>query len=431
MSPSSESLTQRILIGLWTNWLVAFGSVAVVLVLPLFMSKAWLPFVVVGLAYILLVYSRRESAGVMPGCVLTLRVAFLSLFWSAMVMELINILNSRLLFDGLIDWSHANRDIPYIVGLVVFPVVSLNCIWQTIRGYGTRFCRNCQARNGFYPGNGVVSSIYSRESRYQVALILYISLTLSVIEWWYYFCYYINVNMNTPDRFFFNYMPITIIVLSLVFMWMRYANLIHVIGPMAENEKEQYTSVRYLVLSGDYMLLAPVDDRRWDTPAHTELPPEMIVNDADARKYFARIYGGDDFRLRALYASKAHNMRTDVVHYAAFLPENADGLPEQGRLHGDWFSLDQIDRMLKTAGISAELADEIYRIFTITMAWKTYDRTGRRLYPIRHYRPTFRLRDFPDWDVDYGDLSWLAVADNNQDRPFFRTRRLWRRLTGL
>lgn len=64
------------------------------------------------------------------------------------------------------------------------------------------------------------------------------------------------------------------------------------------------------------------------------------------------------------------------------------------------------------------------------MAWKTYDREGKRLYPIKHYRPTFRLRDLKDWDVDYSDTSWFAVAENNQDRPFFRTRKFWRKITG-
>jgi hypothetical protein len=64
------------------------------------------------------------------------------------------------------------------------------------------------------------------------------------------------------------------------------------------------------------------------------------------------------------------------------------------------------------------------------MAWKTYDRQGRKLYPIKHYRPTFRLRDLKRWTVDYDDLFWLTVATNNQDRPFFRVRKIWQRITG-
>jgi len=67
----------------------------------------------------------------------------------------------------------------------------------------------------------------------------------------------------------------------------------------------------------------------------------------------------------------------------------------------------------------------------MTMAWKTYDRNGRRLYPIRHYRPTFRLRDMPRWDVDYDDQTWFDVAINNEDHRFFRLRSFWNRLTGV
>lgn len=433
MSPYNESLTQRLMFGLWVNWTLTILSAAVVLVFPFIMSKSWLPLPVAAISYLLLVYSRREfSSEGTPGCVLTLRVALLTLFWSALIMETINVLNTHALLDGYIDWSRSNRNIPYIVGLILFPVLAANCLWQNIRGYDTRFCRNCQARNGYYPGGGVVSTIYSRESRYQVMLILYISIAFSLIQWWYYWCYYINVNMNTPDRFFFNYMPIAVLLLSIPFMWSRYTNLGHIIGPLTESENDRFSVLRFMVVSGDFSLLSyDADHDRYDTPLRAETTPGEVVSDTSARRIFTRAFGSDNFTLRHLYTSRSHNMRSEVIHYAAFIPESTDGEPQKGHLHGEWLSLDQIDRLLKSARLSAELADELYRIFTITMAWKTYDRNGHRLYPIRHYRPTFRLRDMPAWDVDYGDLSWLTVADNNQDRPFFRTRRLWRRITGM
>ncbi|MDO4319504.1 MAG: hypothetical protein Q4C34_02910 [Bacteroidales bacterium] len=428
MAPSSETLTRRLVTGLWINWMMAFGSIALVLAFPFFMAKSWMPLPVLAVSYMLLVYSRRESQDDTPGCVLTLRVAMLTLFWSAVAMMVINFLNSSMMFDGAIDWSTSNHDIPYITGLVVFPVMMCICLWMKIRGYNTRFCRNCMARNGFFPGNGVVSSLYSRESRYQVSLLLCLSVALSAVEWWYYFYYYINVNMNTPDRFFFNYMPISIYLLSLYFMWMRYTNLAAIIGPISSNNNERDSEVRYLILAGDQIKLVPGDSNRWDTPARSEVNPAQFITDEDARKEFTRLSGCTEFVLKFLYASKAHDMHGDVLHYATFIPEEHR---DNGWLPGQWFTLDQVDRLMKTARLSAELSDEIYRIFTITMAWKTYDRNGRRLYPIKHYRPTFRFRDFKDWDVDYGDTSWLDVADNNEDRPFFRTRRLWRRFTGI
>ena len=431
MSPASQSLTHRILFGLWLNWVLAFMSVAVVLVLPFFISRTWLPVPVLFIAYLLLVYVRRDTRADIPGCVLSLRVVMHTLAISALIMFVINLLNTWEVLEGLVDLSAGNAEIPYIVCLIVFPVMAVCCLWQTLRRTDSKYCRRCSARNGFFSGNGVLSSIYSRESRYQIAILLYISLTLAVIEWWYYACYYININLNTPDRFFFNYMPLTVIVLSGFFMRMRYSNLADIIGPMAAKEQSDNTLVRFLVLSGDCMLLAEDAAGRFDTPAAVELAPEHIVSEADARREFERLLGRDDFSLRFLYTSKAYDMQSQVLHYAVFLPESSDGEPAPtGWLNGTWLSLDRIDRLMKSAGLAAELADEIYRIFTITMAWKTYDRYGRRLYPIRHYRPTFRLRDLKDWDVDYGDLHWLTVADNNQDHTFYNTRRIWRRMTG-
>lgn len=427
MAPSSETITRRLVLGLWSNWTLAFGAIALVLLLSLFINLNWLPLATLAVSYMLLVYSRRQSTGDSPGCVLTLRVAVLTLFWSALVMMAINVLNSHMLFDGMIDWSNANRDIPFITSLVVFPVMACISLWMMIRGYDTRFCRNCMARNGFFPGNGVVSSLYSRESRYQVSLLLCLSATLSAIEWWYYFYYYINVNLNTPDLFFFTYMPVAVYLLSLYFMWMRYVNLAALIGPLSANIDKE-SEVRFMVLSGDEIMLAHTGADRWDTPAKAEVDPTDFITEDDARHEFERVSGYDDFGLRFLYVSKAHDMHGDVVHYAAFIPGDKRG---KGCLHGEWMNLDQVDRLMNSARLSAELTDEIYRIFTITMAWKTYDRNGRRLYPIKHYRPTFNLRDLKDWDVDYADTSWLNVADNNEVRPFFGLRRLWRRLTGV
>ena len=58
---------------------------------------------------------------------------------------------------------------------------------------------------------------------------------------------------------------------------------------------------------------------------------------------------------------------------------------------------------------------------------KPNDREGRRLYDIKHYQPTFRLRDLHKWDVDYDDETWLRVRQLNQDKPLWRLRSLFRK----
>ena len=85
--------------------------------------------------------------------------------------------------------------------------------------------RECQRRHGFYAGDSVVATLYYRDSKYQAMILLVLSLTIGGIEYWYYFSRYINASLNSPDLFFFNYMPLGIYLLSLFFMWQRYKSM--------------------------------------------------------------------------------------------------------------------------------------------------------------------------------------------------------------
>ena len=55
--------------------------------------------------------------------------------------------------------------------------------------------------------------------------MLWLSLALTMIDWAYYYFFYINVNYNTPDRFYFTFMPAAIYLFSLVYMGVRYMNM--------------------------------------------------------------------------------------------------------------------------------------------------------------------------------------------------------------
>lgn len=429
MPRNDENATRSIFMAQWINWAVTMSAFVAVLALPFVVSKTWLPLPVAGMAYALLVFSRRLSNGERPGCVIILRYGISVLIWSAIVMEIINILNSNMLLDGMIDWSTSNHDIPYITCLILSPVMALVAAWHLLTKDKSNFCADCRARTGYTRGDNVVSRIYENESRYQLQMLLLVSLSLSAAQWWYYGAYYININMNRPDRFFFNIMPILVFLFMIVFMMMRYTNMSLIIGPMTAAQGRGSSVVRFLVLAGDRLLLSRNDNGRWDTPATADVLSRDFISESDASREFSRISDIGSFTLKFLYANKSHDNSTEIIHYAAFIDDDISD-PRAGRLDGEWLTLDRLDRMMRSAQLSAELANEIFRIFTITMAWKTYTPDGRRRYPIKRYRPTFRLRDFKDWDVDYSDLKWLSVANNNEDRPFFRTRRLWRRLTG-
>lgn len=137
--------------------------------------------------------------------------------------------------------------------------------------------------------------------------------------------------------------------------------------------------------------------------------------------------GPADASIRYLYTNRTSGGSV-MLHYAVFVPDESK---EKALRGGKWCSLYEVDGLLNGNRLSPMLANELVRIHTITMAWKTYDRRGHRLYPIKNYKPIFRLRDFKEWDVDFNDPVWLQISVENEDRPFFRVRRVWRKFLDI
>lgn len=421
--------TWRIFIGQWRNWAITMSSFIVLIILSSVMSKTWLAIPTWLMAYTLVVYSRHRSSMDAPGCIRILRYGAAVLTWSGAIMAIIVLMNTHVLLDGLIDWSASNRQIPYIVCLILSPVSFFMALWYLYGDTHARFCARCYGRMSHTRTSNVVGRIYDTETRFQLQLLLLVNFIMGAVQWWYFFEYYINVNFNSPDKFFFKIMPGVMYVFLIFLLLIRYSNLSRVIGPLGSTSGVTGSVVRYLVHSGDQLLLNVNPSMRWETPAIAVASQPALSTADGIRSEFEKISGIKDAAVRQLYVNTDADGVSRVYHFLATVPD-VDGAPAKGKLEGEWFNIDQIDHMIKSATMSVELADEIYRIYTIMMAWKTYTPDGKRRYPIRHYRPAFRLGDIQGADVDFNDLSWFDVAGNNEDRPFFRTRRLWLRLTG-
>lgn len=426
-TPSSNHIISSATIrALWDNWAIAFGAISLVMLCSLFVSKLWLPFILLGIAIVGMSKLKAESGNKhITACRLILWAMVLIVFWSAIVMILINVLTAKWFFGGLAIVEPFNPQHPYISSLIVFPVALFVSLYMLIRGHDMEYCRNCRMRYGYYPGKGIVSTFFYHETRYQLRMLLWLSLLLSAVDWAYYYFFYINVNYNKPDKFYFIIMPIAVYVLSLVFMTIRYISMSDSlsVGSSSGQLRTMMTLIRYLVFADDVVWLSIDDDNLIDTPAQMVIPRSDDMTDKDGAAYFARISGIEKFDIKFVFSDAGFSNGANVYHYAIFLPERLD----IGALKGKWCTLDDVDRLLKTGQLSPMLINEIARIYNVTMAWKTYDRDGRRLYPIKNYKPTFRLRDFRNWNVDYNDLHWLDVATNNEDKPFYRLRRFWRK----
>ena len=413
--------------GLWDNWAIAFGTIALLMLCSLFLSKTFLPILSFGLAYALMSKIKSDSGQPKMGaCYMMVWAMAITLFWSGVVMLMINIIHSEWFFGGIYAIEPFNPRHPYICSLIVFPISLFVCTYFLLKGHSLRVCRNCQARFGYYNRNSSVSTLYFREARYQLRLLLMLSLILSIVDWAYYYFFYINVNFNTPDKFYFIVMPIAVYLLSLVYMSVRYMSMTEEMSEKRASKtlRPMMTLVRFLIFSGDKVFLGADTDNLVDTPAKIIVPRRDKMSDDEATNSFRDIAGINDFTVRYLYDDTGYLNGANVLHYAIFLKD--DATPDL-RLSGKWETIDELDRQLKAGMLAPQMLSELNRIYNVTMAWKTYDRDGRRLYPIKHYHPTFRLRDFKNWDVDYGDLHWLDIATNNEDRPFFKLRRFWRK----
>lgn len=439
MDQLSQSSTRvKAVHSLWNEWAVSFGAITACILLSGFViPKSVMPAVVLAIAWLLSAQAVRARRNTHLVCSRLAHYVSRILVISAAIEVLCVCAANISAIQDVIGIRGFNSQIPYISSLIIYPVSAIVAGVAMLRGNSRNYCRRCHLIRGHGSECDMLGSVFARLARRQLRILFWISVGISVIVWAYYLLFYINTNLNTPDLFFYSLVPAGAYVVSLIYVGAVYHQFIDEIKDYYQrhtNGARGVTELRFLVLQGDRLLLAsgPADATPLacdDTPAKMTLPYAEKMDDDRARTAFETLSGlRQGFELRPLYSHAVITGVSNVYHYAAVVDDELQ-LPDGWRLGTNWATLDQLDRLMRNGALCQSLAAEIHRIFTVTMAWKTYDREGRRLYPIKNYRPTFRLRDFKDWDVDYADSRWLTVASENQDRPFYRLRRILRRIT--
>ncbi len=427
------SLTKRYINGLFVNWIVSCGALALPILLSPFLSKQWLPMVVLGELLFLISFMRANRMRNPPTCMRVVYMTSSVLIFSSILMIAFSLIHVKWLFGDMLEefGMEAHRHLPYLTVLIICPILALSALWGVIAGGRSSFCLEMRSQYKFACDEGFVGQLLRGETIYQIRTLLYIGAFLSLVDWLYYYMAFINVNINTPDMLMFMIMPVAIFVLSVVYMAIRYYNIWGQYAAISPDfGKMQSTELRFLVIAEGMMLLN--DDmeslssgKPIDTPTVISLSNTNYIGDTEARRRFEAMSGIKDFRLRYLYVSTSVAGASKVVHYAVFV--DTIKAVEESKLKGKWYNALHISRMEKEGIVSPALGAVFRRIYTVTMAWKTYDYNGKRLYPIKNYKPTFRLKDFGEWNVDYDDPNWLNIAYNNEDRFMFRLRGLWRK----
>ncbi len=412
---------------LMVGWIVNFGCIAV------FASSGWyvpdklVPFVGFIMLIIVWMYGGSNMAQRRHNCSLMNHYTIYALLTCATAMLIINLMHTRW-YGGLHTNVPLNQEGPFISSLWVMSIAAVYFLIAIFRRTKPYYCVACKAQNDISVRCAVQSNVFHNEMIFQLRMIFGLCLTVAIIGWIYYHYFYINININVPDTFFYYVIPLVVYALSVVYLAARYSGMRFeaTITPNVQ-ERDACTTVRFMIVRGDEIMLREVahdsgsNMSMWDTPAARTLSMTEHLRMSEARSIFTELSGTDKFSLRELFTTSTPNNNT--LHYAAFLDDDDSGMPY---LQGSWFNLYEVSGMMKSGLVARSFAYEMHRVYTMTLAWKTYDVNGKRLYPIKNYRPTFRLSDFKHWEVDYNDLQWLNVAKNNEDVPFSRLRKFWR-----
>lgn len=428
------------------EWAVACGGVTLVVLLSLWVAPLWQPVMEVAVAFAIKQFGPHRRRSHTHPCGRLANCVFRALILTAIVSCAINILYYTDLIHIFFNPATLNNSIPFITSLIVFPILFITAFINASGPVCEKHNRQCHLHNEYNPAqphfSRAVHGVYRRLLNY-TALI---SFVITVIDWAYYSLLYQNANLNLPDRFFFFIIPAAVYVWSLFYVHEHYTSVLlpsgrPAIGQNSSDSASDCTILRFLIIHNDRLLLdvspEAVVDCKIDIPVvvYDKFSEHYSIERATEKFAVLSCMDPTEFEVKELYSTKSHNLHNIVRHYLVNIPEPDENAPINAdeedrhcielssRIGGEWITIDGIDRYMKMGVVSPLLNAEIYRIYTIVMAWKAYDKGGRRRYPIRHYRPTFRLRDVYKWDVDFNDLHWMRVARINEDAPLWFIRR--------
>lgn len=432
--------------GLWLEWIVSSGAVLAVVLTPLVVRPIWTPLVAAVLEMVLYTLIRAGRTDDSPRCLLPFFITTRILFWSALAMIGV-IISYRLMHHTSIEALGINREIPFIPILIVAPIGAAVSLWMRTRGSAFPFCVDCKLRFAPPAERGFLGTLFSQEGTTQIRVMQIGYSLLAISSWAYYLIKYANDSLTAADRYFFFGIPAALWVIAAIYMSLRYMGIYRYYDQNVEGSLQRRgasTRIRFLIVSDNKLLLSAPDIEgdadslidlartRADTPAEISLPYRRDMSLHEAVSYLEGILPIFHQRARFLYSNTEWNADCNIFHFLVSVDNDTMERLDRAVRNAQWVTIHQYVTMLDHNLIDPLLASEVHRVYTMSMAFKTYDRSGRRLYPIKHYRPTFRLCEVIDCKVDYSDRHWLYVAHCNQDNHLYRLRSLWRRhINGL
>ncbi len=403
---------------LWLNWALPFIFVILILVTASITSNAITALITistVGLTHFIIFRNRQNES---PYCLIIPYMLEIAFFWLAVIIFILDIIGDKLLTE--LSGQPYNHNLSIMPIMFFAPLCIIVSLWIKIKKRKCAFCQDCIARLGKTSDRSLLGKIYYQEAVLQTNVIFSISVVLTIVEWWYYFSYYVNTNYNSLDNYFYIWLPVTFICATMIFFGLRYYSLRKF---LCSDDCNTSTIIRFLIIKQDQICISEDKNNVYDTPYKTSVSFQRNVTDIKAIEIFEKLSGISNGTIKFLYQSSDYRTISNVVHFAVFLQETeAIHVPDDKI---QWATIEQLKTLTDHKTLSRSLMSEINRIYTIAISWKTYDAEGKRRYKVKYYTPTFRLSDMKSWEVDYNEPLWLYVSKINEDKKFYKLRMFW------
>ncbi|MDE7151965.1 MAG: hypothetical protein K2O27_06835, partial [Candidatus Amulumruptor sp.] len=378
---------------LWLEWVVSTATFLAVIAVPLVVRPIWTPLVAVVMEMVLYSLIKRGRRNQHRLCLVTFFVTSRILFWSAIVMLIVLLLQHYLSASHVLV-AGVNHDIPFIPVLITAPIGAVVCLVMLRRKSNYPFCVDCKLRFGTPAERGFTGALYSQEGTAQIRLFFFGTLLLTLADWPYYLFKYVNANLNSADHYFFFGIPVALWVLAALFMSLRYLGITRYYDQDIEGSMLRHgasTSVRYLIIGDNRLFISTPDPNdadaivdlshtKADTPARVTLPFRRELSEYEAARYLDSLMPVKNPEVRFLYTTSEWNVDCNIFLFVVNV--NGDDMQRltEAVKGSRWVTLREYNRLLHGGEVESLLASEIHRIYTTSMAFKTYDREGRRLY---------------------------------------------------
>ena len=307
-------------------------------------------------------------------------------------------------------------------------------------------CIECRLAGANNAAQGRLGSVLSYESYLQLRNLMFLFGLLSVAVWMYFLLFYIKINANARDWYVFTWLNVISFLLDEVYFMFRYFNLYldlkennEIISEEEIADMGAQTYVRYYVICGNNIYVDPhvvedfnSDQEVIDTPFHTRRSVNGMTA-PEVRRIIAQMTGVTDGELRFFFGRKNPALpRTSLLRYFYFLDPVPDGSCPKLRTEGEWMDYNRVQRLYSSypGKLSTVSVHDTTRLATIILTEKIFNEDGFRKNRLRSYSPSFNLYDVRNSTLDFQDDKWIRISLFNSDTPFFRIKRMWRKLTG-